>query len=305
MNTKGAICTRNIDTAVEYLERGGAVATLFGRDSIYALFCKEEERSLQALSRMKNRSRKPFFRITHPGNDVISTVRKQTDYLHPDLPDETLEQAVDILRAAPRIGPIGIMLPANGEQLHWGLRGSLDDRTHGPTDTLGYMLTSYYDVDFGSLSRLFHEHTGEFLVGTSANPSGAEESRGSGHYSFGGLVHDFGHHDDLCIYMPRGVDTGTGLSTSLVFLDLSGNVDVMRVGSLPLDQLVAILEATGVPSEKILTDRAKIIDTYDYDSHATSHYSRKLSEEITHELSQQQDVYVHDLMAHFALRAAL
>lgn len=305
MRGRGAVCTRSIDTAIDYLDRGGAVATLFGTGNIYALFCNEQEQSLQALSRMKNRSKKPFFRITHPGNDILATLNRQADFLHPHLSDATLSQAVDIMRMAPRIGPIGVMFPANGQKLHWGLRGSLEDRTHGEIDTIGYMLTSYYDVDFGSLSRLYHEHSGNFLVGTSANPSGAEESRGSGHYSFGGLLHDFGQHDDLCIYVPRGVSTGSGLSTTLIFLDLSGNIDVMRVGSLPLEQLQAILEANGVDPDKIHTDRAKIIDTYDYDSHVTSHSSRRIAEEIAHELSHKQDVYVHDLMAHFALRAAL
>lgn len=304
MKNRGAVCTRNVETAARYLDEGGAVATLFGRKNIFAMFTREEDQSYETLSRIKNRSKKPFFRVSHPDDDVIQMINTQTGYLHPKVPDASLELATKIMKTAVKEGPIGIVLPAHEKELHWGFRGVLPDRSGNEVMTVGYMLASTYDVDFGSLSRhMYHRHTG-FLAGTSANPSGADESRGSGHHSFGGLVHDFGHHDDLCIYIPNGVDSGSGLSTSLLFMDLKGNIDMIRVGSISVRRMLSILQSCGVDPELVNTDKAKLIESYDYESHATSQRIRSLSEEVAHELSVQQDVFVHDLVAHFALRAA-
>lgn len=290
MRTKGAVFTREVGVAADYIRNNKVVCTLFGNENIFGLFSKVAPQALEKVSDFKQRDLKPFFRVGSSDAKTLEHIVSLESGIHPETSDSILMLASTILAIGSQYGPIGILLEGSDTVLP-RIKGSIKTIDGKTISTVGFMVSPRQGDDFTRLvSHIADEHL--LLAGTSANPSGALESGGSGHHSFGGVVYDFGLHQDICFYIPDGPKNGQGFSTTIIFLDRNGLVEVIRQGSIDKETTLKILTEAGVDPERILFSRATNISKYDYDKHDSESYERDLIHALVDEATRTREWYM-------------
>jgi tRNA A37 threonylcarbamoyladenosine synthetase subunit TsaC/SUA5/YrdC len=287
MRNKGAVFTREVQVAADYIRNNKVVCTLFGNENIFGLFSKVDPQALKKVSDCKQRDLRPFFRVGSADAKTLQHIVSQDSGIHPETSDSILMLASTILAIGSQYGPIGILLEGSDAVLP-RIKGSIKTAEGKTITTVGFMVSPQQGDDFTRLiSHIADEHL--LLAGTSANPSGAPESGGSGHHSFGGVVYDFGLHQDICFYIPDGPKNGKGFSTTIIFLDRNGLVEVIRQGSIDKETTINILTEAGVDLERILFSRATNISKYDYDKHESGPYERNLIHALVDEATRTRE----------------
>jgi tRNA A37 threonylcarbamoyladenosine synthetase subunit TsaC/SUA5/YrdC len=290
MRNKGAVFTREVGVAADYIRNNKVVCTLFGNENIFGLFSKVAPQALEKVSDFKQRDLKPFFRVGSSDARTLEHIVSRESGIHPEMPDSILMLASTIMAIGAKYGPIGILMEGSDSLLP-RIKGSIKTVDGKTINTVGFMVSPRQGDDFTRLvSHLADEHL--LLAGTSANPSGAIESGGSGHHSFGGVVYDFGLHQDICFYIPDGPKNGKGFSTTIIYLDKNGLVEVIRQGSIDKETTLSILTEAGVEPERILFARASNISKYDYDKHDSESYERDLIHALVDEATRTREWYM-------------
>lgn len=287
---KTVLVTKQAQIAKSHLKDGGVVATLFGKDHVFGFFGTYGLPSIERIASIKKRDKKPFFKVTVSSDQAISNLFSVTTDFHPGIQDAILEKAANLLKKSSVYGPLGILLPANAKKSHILTHGTWSCPVHGEYSTTGFMVTPEDESSFSSL--IDTEDTDlQYLAGTSANLSGHVASNGSGHHDIGGLLHDFSHNDNLCLYVPAGVADGKGTSTTVLRINLDGGVDLVRLGSISVRDTIHLLESAGI--FKLNADDAKEALPFDYTHHESSHITRRSIKAYLSAQLEKETFYMH------------
>ncbi len=241
-DNEGSLITGDITVVHRWLHEGKLAVLPFGRGRMYGLFGIEHKRSLSRMIRIKGREKgKPFVVTTHPA--YIENILNHKG-ISDTLSSKDKLRLYDFLTHGSSEHSVGVLVPANSKKLHPNLKGSIvENGTIVPT--LGIMMSGPDSEYYRCISGL-EKHSFR-LAGTSMNKSKDKKSRGSAHHLLSGVIRQFGHEKDLCIYIPRYFVEHHGVSTTIVYINPAYSIAILvRIGSISYNQTVLLLKKSGI-----------------------------------------------------------
>ena len=216
------------------------------------------------LGRVKGRDNRPFVDSTDPiGMKALIFANPN---IHPSMKSDVLECLYRFLSLASESYPIGVFVPASNDAISMGPYRTGKTNIGGETvNTYGMMICGPSKEMTNVLG--FLGTPKRIVLATSLNYSHDPNTGGSGHNFTGEAVQDFRQRAPkdatIAVQMPEKFIAGSGVSTTVVYVNGSGEARLVREGSLSGEEVITHLEQADLDYKGRLQD-AKRLSPYKY-----------------------------------------